>query len=160
MYVVWTPNPEKFDYVLFFARTKKEIREKFEIYKEENNYDKDEYLERISLERGDTLNIGSSECLFNFSKVNMDYEEDIFILTTDIDEGGGGSKEITINFANSEDDIIDIAVDIFENESKKKEKRHINKLKNALKTEGYYNIPHPNSQNFILLSINKFDHIN
>ncbi len=160
MYVVWTPNPEKFDYVLFFARTKKEMREKFEIYKEENICDEDEYLERVSLDEGDTLNIVSAEGFFNFSKVNLDYGEDIFILTTDIDEGGGKSKEITINFANSEDDIIDIAVDIFKNESKKKEKRHINKLKNALKTEGHYNIPHPNSQNFVLLSINKFEPVN
>ena len=143
MFILWSKQKFEGKYILFAENTLTNLKEKFiEFCKiNEDLYEINEELKEEELTNFSLYDNDENFYYCEIEDVNVDNE--IFTFTFQEDgEGGSYHNELYFRISNNKEELLEIATEFFESESKNIEIKDITKMLEELNENEYYEIPY------------------
>ena len=157
MYVIWTKEDFKNKFILFVNNSLEEINKIFSEFIEKN---KEDYEFNEELKYSENISYTKRDTYFYLSNIkNVDANEKIYILQYDESEEVGYFHHTLFELSNKKETLLEKAIELFIVDSKKTEKKDIDKMYNSLNKFGKYSIPNPRTY-FTKIKIYEFIPLN
>jgi len=143
MFILW--SKQKFDgkYILFAENILDDLKYKFMTFCEINK-DLYEINEELKEEELTNFSLYDKDENFYYCEIeNVNVDDEIYIFTFHEDgEGGDYHNELYFRISNNKEELLEIATEFFESESKNIEIKDITEMLEELNKNEYYEIPY------------------